>query len=460
MDRHPIDRFFSDRINREKEWGGKEIAWNEALSMIRDSRRKRRQVVVWWILGMGLLVAVSLLIFDEWKESPEKASHSNPVIANSPQSLPDPSQYGHTIDSLLSLSKGKSNVTSDRSPYNPNVELDAAKSDSGHQPEILLNSRGENGLPQYENIHDSGPGNNTRLSKLTSKNASKESDVRDTHSMESKVQSNPTRIREEGVYSNLELTDERMLNKMELLASIGLSENLKSVNEEKLLEINPPSVELSSELASGGIKPTISGIKSSWTAEINMAAAPGILSKPGDYQGYKFLLGRQFRMTNNLGIEFQGGGTFIQTNLPVHQQSIQQTFDVGYSTTTYQLQAESVVTLGMRMKINTGVNKHRIFAYMGADKVVAAYGDYREMYFEQAYKLQDRNAKPILVNEENTWLDTDGLRPIVWSAGFGYNYQITKSIELGLSWEHRLSKLVETEKNRRDHVSIVARKLF
>lgn len=460
MDRHPIDRFFSDRINRDKEWGGKDIAWNEAISMIRESRRKRRQVIAWWILGLALLVAVSLLVFVEWKGTPEKAWHSNLVIANSTQSMPDRAQRGHINDTISSHSKGISDVTTQRSPYNASIELHAAKLNSGHKPETWENSRLENDIADNVKRLDSDPGHSNRLSPLKSENVRTEPVVRDAYSKEPIGQLNPTGKKDEGINAGLELTDERMHNKMELISSIELSENLKSLNKEKLLKIDPVSVELNSALTSAGIKPTNSGIKSSWSAEINMAVAPGILSKPDDYQGYTFLMGRQFRLSNNLGLEFQGGGTFIKTNLPVHQQSVQQTFDVGYSTTTYQLQAESIVTLGLRMKINTGVNRHRIFAYIDADKVIAACGEYRELYFEQAYKLQDRNAKPILVNEENTWLDTDGLGPIVWSAGFGYNYQITKSIELGLSWEHRMSKLVKTEKNRRDHVSIVARKLF
>src|SRR5690606_13601181 len=139
MDRHPIDRFYSDRINRDKEWGGKDIAWNEAISMIRESRRKRRQIIAWWILGLALLVAVSLLVFVEWKETPDKAGHSNLVIANSTQSMPDRAQRGHINDTISSHSKGISDVTTQRSPYNASIELHAAKLNSGHKPETWEN---------------------------------------------------------------------------------------------------------------------------------------------------------------------------------------------------------------------------------------------------------------------------------------------------------------------------------
>jgi len=208
------------------------------------------------------------------------------------------------------------------------------------------------------------------------------------------------------------------------------------------------------------ILPVRSALPQGFTLQSYSDVYRGLIGTGDRFHDHAVRAGYQWAIHRNFGVEPRIGVRLFAGSLPVHAQVAQVSYAIGHETTTFQLQADRVIMAGAGLTFHAGIGHHRFSAGVDGDRVIAAYGDFREQFFSQERKLQDRNTRPVTVAERRSWLALEGLERWQFTSELSYRYEIAPRLELGLSWLHRYEHFVRNDDLPSDRLSFSIKKIF
>lgn len=426
MDKHPIDRLFKDKLDSH-EWAFSQSAWDDALILLRNQkRRKRKLLVLWWTFGAISLLGISGLAWFLLKETSQDPRTIELVAAqelSSEEELPKGASFEHTAQvdkggTSPSSSFQIDNVDKQARTIHPQLE----------ENQMTLHNPKANGMLRNASVHENMDAGTADILKPDLK-------------------------------SDIGVPFPSIVNSSEHpVAAIATFVNPVKWNDDlvpSVASIVPVvrDVIYPAHRSAGGL---VSGLTITFLTDVN----PGLLSNDQQFQDHSLRLGFQQAFSPYFAAEIRGGSRFFNGELPVHAQTAQVSYAIGSETTTYQLKADQLIMAGIGLALHAGYKKHRLSAALDVDRVIAAHGIIREQLFVQERRLQDRTAKPVTVSEQRTWIDTDGITPWNYSTEFSYRFAISPKFELGVAWIHRYQELVINDEYYSDRLSFTVKKIF
>lgn len=426
MDKHPIDRLFKDKLD-SREWAFSQSAWDDALTLLRSQkRRKRKLLVLWWTFGTISLLGISGLAWTFLRETPQDLRTIELVAEQE-------------ISSEAELTQGTSLA------HPAQTDMDASSPGGSTQME-KVDKQTRTATPQREK------------NQVTLHNP-KANVMLESASRQSKKDADPSDILMPDNGSDISMTFPSNLKRSEHpVAAIATLVNPVKWNDDLIpsFESIVPKVRdiiIPAYRTAGGL---VSGLALTFLTDVN----PGLLSNDEQFQDHSLRFGYQQAFSPYFAAEIRGGSRFFSGELPVHAQTAQVSYAIGSETTTFQLKADQLIMAGVGLALHTGYRKHRLSAALDVDRVIAAHGIIREQLFVQERRLQDRTAKPVTVSEQRTWIDTDGITPWNYSTEFSYRFAISPKFELGVAWIHRYQELVINDEYYSDRLSFTVKKIF
>ena len=420
MDKHPIDKIFHDGLSQEH-WRPSDDNWQEALSLIRAERRKKRKIAFWWIFGAVLITSVlTIYWFSPGYDAQQgEQTASNVVIAE--QKNDDP------LDTQLLINHEGYKETDISSPLK--VEDEKRRSTTLHSP-ISKSKSSENPLSNRASIkgslfHDEG-----NEVKASVKHQEKLQIVEHTVPF-----ARPMLLPLAQLHSGIPYIEDQRQHGATITNSITAIGPVINVSRTTLL--------------------------SGWTLGLGVDMFPGLFSGQDKFGDFRLRLGYQLAVHDNFAFGIWSGLRYFNGDLPVHAQVKRVEYAIGSRTTSFQLQADQLIMAGVGAGVQYGTGRHRLSLGFTVDYIAGAYGSLREQYFNQDWvALDGRNAKPELVSDQKSWLATEGLNRWQHSTEFAYSYAITSRIELGVAWTHQFSSIVLNDELSRDRMSVSIKKIF
>lgn len=438
MDNHPIDRLFREKLQPSQEqWPVNEAALDGAIAHIRAQelaeRRKRRGAFLWWI-AVPLLVIFTLVgIY--------RANTAGEVV---------PMENVEVEEAQMMQANGV-----DRDSHNevqPEARGEVAVGEEGELQSVAS--------PVDQNQREVVPSERTSASKRAQVGGAHKDNQDGMHPGKSA----PSVVEEGSAYTGegmgvrpdhlrhseplAPLTNLGWGAMVQSMSGSGMELGIDEVWTHKYAEVVDIDVAVPARL------------KTAWVVAASGDVQPGVLSIEAPFQDYDLRIGRRWALLDYLAVEAMAGPRFFSGQLPIHAQSAHVSYDVGTEVTSYHLQADKLAFLGTEVGLVYGHQRHRMSTHIGLDVLVGAYGTFSTKHFSQEKKLQDREYRAVLINEQRAWLDINGLNQLQWSSAIGYHYAITRSFEVGVLFTSRFNELVETDSYDRHRLGISIKKMF